>query len=126
MVNVLMHMARTFNVLHQIDAVGFEGSVNAFENTERFRLIMNGVEGADEIEGLELGRFVKIAQIGDDKLDVPQFLLGCLFPCKEYCFAREIDPCKPALRIKLGQPVDDSPASAAYIQHMNSQRKLVR
>jgi hypothetical protein len=50
MLDVLMDMAGTANVLHQIHAIRFQGPMNALKHIERFTLIVYGIEGRDEVE----------------------------------------------------------------------------
>ena len=78
MFQVVVDMARSLDILHQIGAVSSQCLEYAFQHIERFGLVMNGVESCDEVEGLLLNGFVKIAQVGD---------LELVF-CNPFCEAR--------------------------------------
>jgi hypothetical protein len=60
---IFIDVARSLNILHQVNAVGFQCTLNASENVERFDLIMDGVKGSDKIKRFRLGRFIEIAQV---------------------------------------------------------------
>ena len=68
--DVLVHVARAADVLHEIHAVGFQGPMNALEHVERLGLVVYRIEGSHEIERLGLGAAVEGAEIDGNELDV--------------------------------------------------------
>src|SRR5262245_49989558 len=98
---IFMNLARSFDVLHQINAVAAKRAVNAAQNVQRLGLIVNGIERCDQVERLQLSLLVEPAEIGHDKFYVAQFLLSRLLPRGQDRFARQVYSGKTALRIKL-------------------------
>src|SRR5918999_1687672 len=57
---VVVDVAGGPDVLHQVDAVALEGAMNALQDIERLGLIVNGIEGRDEVKSFGLGGLVEI------------------------------------------------------------------
>jgi hypothetical protein len=75
MLNVFMHMARSTDVLYQVDPVWFKRTIDSFEHPEWPGLIMDSIERRDAVECFRFCSFVKVAEINGNKPGV----LG--FPC---------------------------------------------
>ena len=45
-IDVLVHMVRSLDVLHQVDAIAREGVVNALQQVQRLALIVHGIDEA--------------------------------------------------------------------------------
>ena len=101
MFQVVVDMARSLDILHQIGAVSSQCLEYAFQHIERFGLVMNGVESCDEVEGLLLNGFVKIAQVGDLELGVLQSLLRGQVARKLNRFLGQVEARKVAVGIKF-------------------------
>ena len=54
-------MARAFDVLCKVDAIGREREADAAQDRPRVRLVMDGVEGGDEVESRSLGLLIEEA-----------------------------------------------------------------
>src|SRR5690606_17717693 len=63
MLTVLVNMAGTADILHQVYPVRRQCAVDAPEHVERLGLVMHGVEGGDELERLGLGGPVEVGEI---------------------------------------------------------------
>jgi hypothetical protein len=100
--DILVDVARSLDVLHQIHAVGLERLMNAFENAERSALIVDGVERRNEVELFGRRRLVEIAQVTGNKLRVLQRLLGRLGAGEGDRLRLEIHPRESALREPRG------------------------
>ena len=72
MIDVLVDVARSFDVLHQVDAVACERAMNALQEVQRLALIVHGIERRDEVKRLGFGRLVEFAEVGRRELDVLQ------------------------------------------------------
>jgi hypothetical protein len=70
MLDVLVDVARSADVLHQVHAVWLQRSTYTLENVERPRLIVDRIKGRDEVEGFGLRSLIEVTQIGRDELDV--------------------------------------------------------
>src|SRR5262245_8713825 len=68
--DVLVHVARAADVLHEIHAVGFQSPMNALQHVERLGYVVYRIEGRHEIERLWLGSSVESAEIDGNELDV--------------------------------------------------------
>jgi len=119
-VNIFIDLARSLNVLHQVNAVGFQCTMNAFENVERFDLIMDGVESSDKIKRLRFGRLFEIAQVADDKFNILQTLLGRIGTRYTDGLDGKVHPREPAIRIQFGQAVEYSSPTATDIQNVDA------
>ena len=62
-VEVLVVVARPLDVLHEVDAVRLQRPADPLQQSERPRLVVDGVERGDEGEGLRLGVDVEAAQV---------------------------------------------------------------
>ena len=45
---------------------------NSAQHVERLRLIMNRIEGRNQVEGLGFGCFIELTEIGDDEFYISQ------------------------------------------------------
>jgi hypothetical protein len=75
MLNVFVHMARSTDVLHQVDPVWFKRAIDSFEHPEWPGLIMDSIERRDAVERFRFCSFVKVAEINGNKPGV------LCFPC---------------------------------------------
>jgi hypothetical protein len=58
---VELNMARALDVLRKVDAVGREREADAAQDRPRVRLVMDSVEGGDEVESRLLGLLIEAA-----------------------------------------------------------------
>src|SRR5690349_23537120 len=91
MPDIPMNVTRPPDVLHQEDAVRPQGPVDPGEDPEGPGLVVDRVEGGDEIVGGRLGGLVEIAQIPRDEFDVPEPLLARLGPRGGDRLPREVE-----------------------------------
>ena len=75
MLDISVHVACPVDVLHEVDAFWLQCAMNTFEHIERLRLIVNGVEGCDEVEGLRFRILIEGAQIAGDELAIVEAFL---------------------------------------------------
>ena len=83
MINVFVHLARPFDVLHQVYSAISQRSIDTFKYIQRFGLIVDCVKSRYQIERFLLGFLMKLTQIRDDKLHVAKFLLSRFLPRDE-------------------------------------------
>ena len=100
-----MLLARSFDVLHQVDAIARQRPVNALQDVQRLTLIVHGIERGDEGERLGRGHPVEVAEIGYHKLDILQRLGRSLVARGSQGFLRKVHSHKVALRKEFGHPV---------------------
>src|SRR5262245_41299982 len=67
-IDVLVNVARTIDVLHQVDAIVLQRTPNSHEHVEWLSLIVDRIERGDEVEGLRLCGPVEVAEIDRDEL----------------------------------------------------------
>ena len=67
---VELNMARALDVLRKVDAIGREREADAAQDGARVRLVMDGVEGGDEVESRSLGLLIEAAQIARKEDDI--------------------------------------------------------
>ena len=60
---VVMMVTGAVDVLREVDAARREAAANAREHIERSRLIVDRIEGRDQVEGALLGRLIEVAEI---------------------------------------------------------------
>jgi hypothetical protein len=53
-----LDIARDFDVLRQVDAVVSQRDLNAAQDVSRAALVVNGIEGVDEVKSARLGLLV--------------------------------------------------------------------
>jgi hypothetical protein len=90
--------ARSSDVLHQIHAVALQGAVNPLQEVQRLALIVNGVEGRDDVERLRLRGPIEVAEIDGDELDVLQGFGRRLLTCGASSILRQVHPDEAAVR----------------------------
>ena len=60
---IVLDIARGFNILRQVDAVVSQRDPNAAQDVPRAGLVVNGIEGGDEVKSARLGLLVEPAEI---------------------------------------------------------------
>ena len=125
MIDVLVDMARSLDVLHQVDTIAFEGAVNALQEVERLALIVHGIERRDEVERLGFGHPVEFAEVDRGELNVLQALGRRLLMRGPYCFLRKVHSDEAALRKQFGQPVQNATAATPGIKPSQAAGQLV-
>lgn len=98
--DVLVNVTGSTDVLHEVDAVRLQCPVNPAENVERFRLIVDRVERGDEAESFPFRARVEIAQVGGDEIDVHQPGRLRLLSREGDRLLREIHPDETAPRVQ--------------------------
>ena len=114
--DVVVDVARSFDVLHQVDAVSPERPGNALQDVQRLALIVHRIERGDEVERFGRGRPVEVAEIDVLKFDVLQpsgRRLGTRGPER---FVRKIHTHEMAFRKEVRQPVQNAAAAASDIE----------
>ncbi|HKN27157.1 MAG TPA: hypothetical protein VJY34_04455 [Roseiarcus sp.] len=79
-VEIAVVAARALYVLGQTNPVRGERSVDAAQHRQRSRLVVNRIEGGDEVEGSRLGRLVEIAEVARREFDFFCAMLGRFLP----------------------------------------------
>src|ERR1044071_9082833 len=114
--NIVLHVARSLDVLHQINTVGFERAINAPQNVQWLRLIMHSVEGGDAVKPFRLSITIEIAQIDGEELKILQSTSRC-FPISIINgLSRQVHSGEVTLWIQFGEAVEDAPAAATDIE----------
>src|SRR5918998_1582949 len=117
MVHVVVEMARARDVLHQVDAVLFESRGYASQHGRGSCLIVDRVEGRDEVVAL---LFVYGGGVPDLEADVLGALLGGFAAGPSYGFLREVVSYKAAIRELAGHEVEGTPAAAAHVHDVDA------
>jgi hypothetical protein len=93
------------NVLRQVDAVVSQRDPNAAPDVPRAGLVVNGIEGGDEVKSALLGLLVEPAEIARDEAHVLVALPVCVVAREFDGLFREIDSDEPAIREAVSQEV---------------------
>src|SRR5215472_15784386 len=99
--------------------------MDALEDVEWPGLVVDRVEGGDEIERLRLGRPVEGGEIALRELDVAQAFLRGFAACVADRLRREVEAGKAAAWVELSQPDHSAAASATDIKHADALREPV-
>ena len=70
--DIILHVARSLDVLHQIHAFGFQRALDTAQNIQWLGLVMHGVKGCNAVKLFRLGDGVEIAQVRRDELQILQ------------------------------------------------------
>jgi hypothetical protein len=120
MLDVLVNVARSADVLHQVHAVWLQRSANALEDVERPRLVVDRIKGRDEVEGFGLRSLVEVTQIARDELDVVATRSRRVFSRVRDRTLRMIHSDESALGIECREPVQDERPTASYVKHADA------
>ena len=113
---IVLDMARGFDVLRQVDAVFSQRDPNAAQDVPRAGLVVNGIEGGDEVKSAGLGLLVEPAEVASNEA---RLLVRSLFGLHAGEFNglfREIDSDKPAIREPSSQEVQRPAPPSADVQ----------
>ena len=113
---VVLDVARGFDVLRQVDSVLGQRDPNAAQDISRAGLVVNGIEGGDEVKSAWLGLLVETAEVASDEAHV---LVAPLFglDAREFdSLFREIDSDEPAIREPSSQQVERPAPPAADVE----------
>ena len=102
--DVVMHVARSPDVLHQVPSVRLQCAMDPFQDLQRPCLVVHGVERRDEIVLPGLRGRVETGRIADKELDVPQTLLRCLGARLADRLLRKVDSGEAAVGVLTGRP----------------------
>src|SRR5262245_24772102 len=113
-------MARRGHVPHQECSAFFQGCSDVIEKLRRFRLVVNGVEGHDEIEspGVRERRYVLDLETHVREAPLERFGPGCVDLLRD-----EVVPDEPAAWKRDGDDIERPPAAAADLQDVDSGRE---
>src|SRR5687768_13707684 len=124
MIDVLVNVARPFDVLHQVDAIALQRVANALQDVQRLALIVHGIERRDEVERFGFGGLVEFAEVDRCKLNVLEALGRSLVTRGPNGFLREVHSHEAALREQFGQPVQSATTAASSIERSQATREL--
>src|SRR5688500_12116749 len=102
MLDNTIHLARPADTLQEKDADPPQRPMDALEDVEWLRLIVERVEGRNEVERLELGTLVEAAQIDGNESAVAEAFLCSLIAREGDGVRREIQACEAAARVQFG------------------------
>lgn len=120
MVDVLVMVTVRADILSEINAVFRQRAPYAPEQTPGTRLIMDGVEGGDELECGGRRSLLEVAQITDFETDVGQAALAGPAARPVNGFRRQVDAGEIAARIVVGQLQQGLAAAAPQVEHADA------
>ena len=92
MVDIVVNVARSPDVLHHVHAVGLQGLMDSVKNAVRAGLVMDSITGSTEVELLRCRGFIEVTQITDNKLGIFPLPLCRLGAAERHRFLREVAP----------------------------------
>ena len=123
MLDVLVDVTRTADVLHQEDPVAPQGRADRLEHLGGFRLVVDGIERGDEVEVIARDRLGRVAHFEADVVepDLPGVALR-----RGDRLDRQIAPDEPAARECLGHPAHGAAPATAYVEHVDPRVEPLR
>src|SRR5262245_51210916 len=125
MLDVLVHVARPVDVLHQIYPLWLQCPIDTLEDIERLGLIVYGVKGRDEIKGFGLRSLVEVAQIDGGKLGIVEPGSRHFLSRVGYRVLGKVHPHESAPGIERRQPGEHASSTASEVEHADALRETI-
>lgn len=121
-IHVFFEIRRGVNILHEETPIVFQCSMKISQNDVRVSLIVDGVEGEDQIESLDV---IDIRCIFDDELNVLQTLTLSIGIAHADCFLGKVVSREATLWKQSGELRDGTTCSTADIENFDARFQTV-